>query len=194
MRPAGIGFLFAILLVLCFITGPTLEFWFGDPQSNASVVVSAAWFGAFLLAGAAAGHAVAGRRGQFGFSIAFGIVAFFAVLVISTGLAFEDRWPESEKTLTLVLLSLAYPLTFATMGSVAVAIASRNRRAVLAAARSFGLGGCLGGMILSAALAFRLGGTWLAVVFAASLAIPAFIGGRRTTLLLERCPYVTHEA
>src|SRR5439155_4089567 len=105
---------FAVGLVLSFFVGPAvgaaLDFWLGPMRAHdAGALVAVIWFAAFLLAGAVAGHAIAGRRGQFAFSIAFGVFPVSAILFIRLSIAFLANyvWRLIEDGLELALFNIA---------------------------------------------------------------------------------------
>ena len=144
-----------------------------------------------IVAGVVAGRVVAGRRGQLGFAVAFGVFAFAAWLVLYIDLVplpllVSQRY---ERVSDMILLSLAYPTVFAVMGSLGATIVAHDRKIATRTGRAFAIGGLLGGMVFVAlATLHPRGGPLGVLAFAATLAIPGFAGGRTFATLLLRQP------
>jgi uncharacterized membrane protein YbjE (DUF340 family) len=167
-------------LPLSFFVGPataTVLQSIGLDHEQAGVVVAVLWCGAFLFAGALAGHAVAGSRAQFPFSMAFGFVPIVAVVVTGVSMAFRDdiRWRPYEHVLDALLFVVAYPLAFAAMGSIGVALVTRTWRKVLEAAGACAITGVIGGFIFAAVAILHIRGSVEALALFASLGIPAVL-------------------
>lgn len=175
---------FAGALLLSWCVGPAmsaaLDSWLGSVRAQAAgVLVAVIWFAAFMFAGAFAGNAVAGRRGQFAFSVAFALVPIAAVAALLQSFAFHDNvyWRPNERILDIALFNVAYPLTFAGIGAVGVAIVSRSWRKASSAALACAASGVVGGVLFSAAVSF-LQGYAEALAVLSSFGIPAYLCAR----------------
>jgi hypothetical protein len=184
---------FCSCLVVSFFVGPALggavQMWV-DPfrAQNATALVDVLWYAAFLAAGAIAGNTIAGRAGRFPFLIAYAAVPIVVFVAVGQSLAFHDdiRWRPHEHILDVVLFNVAYPLMFAVMASIGVAIMTRSWRKARTAAAACAIRGVVGGIIFSGAVSLLpLGGYIEMVAFVASLGIPAFLSARPIYRLLR---------
>jgi hypothetical protein len=194
MFTARRGSVFAICLVLGFFFGPaskaTLELLLGRVGADdVGWLVSAVWAAAFLFGGAIAGNAIAGRRGQFPFSIAFFVFPLSAVLVIGQSTAFHDdyNWRRHEHLLDFALFNIAYPLTFGAMAWVSTMMLARRHKTAWSVGAACALNGVGGGIVFSLAISFLpLGGYIEAIALVMSLAIPAYLTARRISIVLAQ--------
>jgi hypothetical protein len=89
-------------------------------------------------------------------SIAFAVFPVAAALVVGASSSFHDEynWRRYERALDFTLFNIAYPLTFAAMGSIGAAIATHHRKTALSAAVASALNAMVGGLIFSLAITF----------------------------------------
>jgi hypothetical protein len=141
----------------------------------------------FIAAGMVAGQVVAGPRGQFGFAVAFAVLAVTAAVVLASHMALEEFVASRYEQVTdMIVFIVAYPLAFAAMGSIGTAIVTRDRQTIGTAAGNFALGGLVGGIVFSTSIGLHLKGPSAFAAFALSVAVPGFVGARALATLRKQ--------